>query len=331
MTDHALSVIVHRGTTQSALSSTLDSILSQTLSAVEVLVVLDAGSPIEVAEAVRGYAPRVNVAKSRRRGPGSLNAAFQQSTAPYVAFVAAGAVWPRNYASDQLHVLEQQPAVGVLAGGRQVMDSQPNRPITLRRLIDESPLLDLSATVMRRSVVQAAGMFDEGVRYGYDMDLWLRLALRGETIVAGNGQPLTAASPRRAAGQDDVEATESLISVLERFVSAICWTRRPPRLARTDRRPREATAGRRSTWCGRGSRRAETARIPARYALTSRCSRRPDGGAESPTRSSARTARTPRPCPSRDIGAPRSTPSSRWRTSTRPIGVSRRPRFVSSP
>ncbi len=89
--------------------------------------------------------------------------------------------------------------------------------MTLRRLIEESPAIDLSSAVMRRSSALSAGVFDEGIRQGYDIDLWLRLTLRGDTIVLRDIPSMSAPRRRAPGGQDGVEELESVVSILERF------------------------------------------------------------------------------------------------------------------
>jgi len=91
------------------------------------------------------------------------------------------------------------------------------RVVTLIDLIAVASELDLATAVFRRDAVIAAGMFDEGIRERFDVDLYLRLAWRRHGIVccaAPRGATLAAA---HAAGDGRVRDLEAVASVLERF------------------------------------------------------------------------------------------------------------------
>jgi len=61
----------------------------------------------------------------------------------------------------------------------------------------------------------AVGGFDEGLRTGYDFDLWLRLARRGGVI----GGAASAEPQETVNAADAVARIESLMTVLERFAA----------------------------------------------------------------------------------------------------------------
>ncbi len=115
MTEPSLSVIVHGGRTQAALSATLTSILNQTLSPIEIVALLDAGSSSDAADLIASYAPHVRFVRTQRRRPGSLNAVVRDTTARYVAFVAAGKEWLPEYGNVQVRFLDNQQTVSVSA------------------------------------------------------------------------------------------------------------------------------------------------------------------------------------------------------------------------
>ena len=212
-----LSVIVHGWRGGLALTATLDSLLGQTLPAVEILVAVDPAVQAEADVILKLYGPAVrSIPCGGSRTAAAFNRAIGELSGRHLAFLRAGAQWPANAAAALTARLEQQPFCDALAIDR-ALPAGSERVVTLIDLIAVASELDLATAVFRRDAVIAAGMFDEGIRERFDVDLYLRLAWRRHGIVccaAPRGATLAAA---HAAGDGRVRDLEAVASVLERF------------------------------------------------------------------------------------------------------------------
>jgi glycosyltransferase involved in cell wall biosynthesis len=70
-----------------------------------------------------------------------------------------------------------------------IAEPYPMRPFSYRAYASGHAAIAHPAVFVRRSLFEQAGLFDEGLRYAMDIDLWLRLAAR--TPPALIAQPLT--------------------------------------------------------------------------------------------------------------------------------------------
>ena len=159
----------------------------------------------------------VVLAAAPKQAPAAAcNAAVAAATTRYVAFVDPAANGDVPEAAQQVRVLEEHPKWAAICPMRSSADDDAIQTFDLQTLIARTPALRLSGAVIRRSELTAVGGFDEGLRTGYDFDLWLRLARRGAVI---GGTPSAGQRGTVNAADDAVDRIESLITVLERFAA----------------------------------------------------------------------------------------------------------------
>ena len=145
----------------------------------------------------------------------ACNVAVAADTTRYVAFVDPAANGDVPEAAQQVRVLEEHPEWAAFSPMRSIVNVDAIQTFDLQALIARTPALCLSGAVIRRSELMAVGGFDEGLRTGYDFDLWLRLARRGGVI----GGAASAEPQETVNAADAVARIESLITVLERFAA----------------------------------------------------------------------------------------------------------------
>jgi glycosyltransferase involved in cell wall biosynthesis len=168
----------------------LASVFAQTGADCEVIVV-DDGSPDEreLREAIAPFRERIRLITQRNRGAGAArNTAIAEARGQFLAFLDAGDRWRPMFLERQLAYLERHPDRAMvycdamltgetpLAGTRVMEGAPPVGDVTLLTLIQQTCNVPMSTVVVRRDVVVAAGLFDQGLRRGQDYDLWLRLA-----------------------------------------------------------------------------------------------------------------------------------------------------------
>jgi O-antigen/teichoic acid export membrane protein/glycosyltransferase involved in cell wall biosynthesis len=184
----AVSVVIATHNYGRYLRAALDSALGQTFRDTEIIIV-DDGSTDDTAAVVRPYGRNARVAYhqlDRRGQPRAKNFGIQMSRAPLVAFLDADDIWLPEKLERQVLLLDADPEVGMVYSRRLLMDEegweleykQPQlyRGWVLPRIFRNN-FVCFSSSVVRRSVFEAVGAFDEGIGLAIDYDLWLRVAL----------------------------------------------------------------------------------------------------------------------------------------------------------
>jgi glycosyltransferase involved in cell wall biosynthesis len=170
----------------------LDGVMAQTLS-VRAAVVVDDGSTDATPAILAEYRlrwPALEVVRTDKRGlPHARNTGVARCRAPFIAFLDSDDVWAASKLERQLDLFSiRGDRVGFVYCGYSLIDEdgRPSGrrviPPTLRgevfaellggNLISGSG----SAVVVRRSLLEQVGGFDESLTFAEDWDLWLRLA-----------------------------------------------------------------------------------------------------------------------------------------------------------
>jgi glycosyltransferase involved in cell wall biosynthesis len=190
-----VSVVIPAYNSAEYIAETLDSVLAQTFSDYEVIVVND-GSPDThlLEQALAPYQQRIRYIRQENRGPSAArNAAILEASGKYVAFLDSDDRWLPSHLEAQLRLFEKDPTLGlVYADGIVTVEGAPvrtcfqinrqHRPVTFESLVREDCTVVTSATVARREALLEAGLFDERFRHCEDFDLWARILLCGFRI-----------------------------------------------------------------------------------------------------------------------------------------------------
>ena len=221
----------------------LDSVFSQTFSALEVIVVND-GSPDTPAldAALSPFATRIRYFQlAVNRGAAvARNTGIAAARGRYIAFLDADHRWSPAFLQRQVQYLDANPGCQLVCADCTARAARalvrnalaaPTRDtyrvpagqeltaeaVTLFGLVQQRGTVVLSTVVVRREAIVAAGRFDEGLRRGQDFDLWLRLALQGAQM-AHQPHILAERVVRGEPPADEaVSELERTLSVLERF------------------------------------------------------------------------------------------------------------------
>jgi glycosyltransferase involved in cell wall biosynthesis len=170
----------------------VDSILAQTVPVDEILVV-DDGSPDDLATVLAPYGRRVTLLRKANGGAASArNAGIERASGELIAFLDADDYWEPRKLEMQLEILRRHPEVG-LVGGRiyQQAPGEPRSPAPFRRdglfdhvltpagaaAFDVGTCISTDTVLVRRQVL-GSDRFDEGLRTAEDRDLWVRLVCR---------------------------------------------------------------------------------------------------------------------------------------------------------
>jgi|SRR5579859_3710667 len=172
------------------LSKAIESILSQTLADLE-LVVVDDGSTDATAEILEDFQardPRIRVHRQANSGfVDAVNAALALCSADYVARMDADDIAVGDRLERQCQFLEHHPEVGIVGGTVVVIDAAgialntwrvPESDRQLRAALQHTnPFCD-PAVVVRRSALRSVGTYRRAFGPSADYDLWLRISER---------------------------------------------------------------------------------------------------------------------------------------------------------
>ncbi len=196
--DRLVSVVVPTFNAERHLSETLDSVLSQTHQAFEVIVV-DDGSTDGTIQLLRHRYPEVTLVEQANAGVGAArNRGLAMARGRYICFLDQDDVWFPEKLARQVECLEFRPEVAAVAcpyvfwhppadgSGSCLPPLPPDPGLRLVEGFDgwtyHEFLLDCwaltSATMLRTDAVRECGGFDVALPYAEDWDLWLRVARR---------------------------------------------------------------------------------------------------------------------------------------------------------
>lgn len=184
-----ISVIIPAYNAAKSIARTLDSVLSQTLTDFEIIVVNDGSPDTDALEAaLSNYGERLTYIKQENRGAAAArNTAIKAARGEFLAFLDADDFWLPNYLEAQMAVLRKTDADVVycdalivgssLLKGRTFIELAPSRcEVTPESLLRVDVGLLTTALIATKKAVWDAGLFDETILRGHDFDLWLRIA-----------------------------------------------------------------------------------------------------------------------------------------------------------
>jgi glycosyltransferase involved in cell wall biosynthesis len=205
----------------------LDSVLAQTFTDYETIVVNDGSPDTEEFERVMApYRQKIVYIRQHNRGlAGARNAALAIARGEYIGLLDPDDIWEPNYLAVQVKQMDADPSIDVVYPNaiifgermhdRDFMSVFPSSgPATFERILRRECYVMGSALIRREAIVRA-GLFDETLRACEDFDLWLRIAKQG--YITFHRQPLVRLRRRpESLSADDARMYEHLINVLEK-------------------------------------------------------------------------------------------------------------------
>jgi glycosyltransferase involved in cell wall biosynthesis len=191
-----VSVIVPAYRAAPYIGDTLDSILAQSFTSYEIIVVNDGSPDTEDLERVLSpYREKiVYIAQENRGQAGARNTGLRSARGKFVAFLDQDDQWEPDFLKFHVGIMQADSGLdthycdALIFGdtprkGRTVMEFTPSDgDATFHALVRRDCTVLNCAALSRRETVMRAGMFDESLRYGEDIDLWLRIARQGGRV-----------------------------------------------------------------------------------------------------------------------------------------------------
>jgi glycosyltransferase involved in cell wall biosynthesis len=206
-----VSVIIPAFKAAHTIARAVDSVLTQTSPTAEVIVV-DDGSPDDIASALVPYGDRVTLIRKPNGGAASArNLGIERATGEFIAFLDADDYWEPWKLERQLAVFQRHPEVGLVAGNFYSQDMTGARVIVMasnQRKVPFETVLELdedaafraaisiwTGVLMVRRRVLGNERFVPGLEPAEDRDLWIRLVTKApiyfvsEPLVTGVLEP----------------------------------------------------------------------------------------------------------------------------------------------
>jgi glycosyltransferase involved in cell wall biosynthesis len=229
-TPPAVSVIIPAYRVTEYIAETLDSVLAQTFTDYEIILVNDGCPDTPALERVlEPYRARIVYIKQANCGlAAARNTAIRASRAPLVALLDGDDAWEPDYLEHQIGMMRADPTIDILYpnaviigdtphAGRMLMDFSPSEgEVTFAKLARLECVVTVSV-VAKREVLERAGLFNPALRRVEDFELWLRVAAAGGRI-AYHRKPLLRYRRRATSLSADSAAMRRVgLEVLERL------------------------------------------------------------------------------------------------------------------
>ncbi|MDF5707842.1 MAG: glycosyltransferase family 2 protein [Nostoc sp. S4] len=181
-----VSIIIPAYNAMTYLPETLKSILFQTFTDFEVLIINDGSTDNIVQWASELPDPRVRLIVQENQGVATArNTGIERAKGKYIAFLDADDLWEPTKLEKQVHYLKNHPEVGLLHTSMMLIDFQGNslgRIITsnaegnaLKKLLEKNTIVT-SSVIVRSYCLQKVGKFNSNLRSSEDWDMWIRIA-----------------------------------------------------------------------------------------------------------------------------------------------------------
>jgi glycosyltransferase involved in cell wall biosynthesis len=169
------------------LTETVKSVLSQTFSDFEFIIVND-GSMDNTEDMLNVYAKedrRINVIKQKNKGlTAALNNGIRASSGEYIVRIDAGDIALPERLFKQIIFMDNNPAIGLSGtwydlineeGGFIKRVESPQRLTDIKKALMKSAPIIHSSFMMRREVLERVGYYDENFKFAQDRDLIFRV------------------------------------------------------------------------------------------------------------------------------------------------------------
>jgi glycosyltransferase involved in cell wall biosynthesis len=182
-----VSIVIPAYNAMKYLPETIDSVLGQTFTDYEVIIVDDGSKDDTVQWASSIPDPRFRVVAQANQGtPGARNTGITQSTGEYIAFLDADDLWAPTKLAEQAAVLDSNPSVGLVDTWTILVDQlgKPTGKLVAseaegevwKLLVEYDTVCGGSTVMLRRSCFERVGLFDIMIKFAEDWDMWIRVS-----------------------------------------------------------------------------------------------------------------------------------------------------------
>jgi glycosyltransferase involved in cell wall biosynthesis len=183
-----VSVVIPAYNAMTYLPEAVESVLRQTFTNFEVLII-DDGSSDHISEwASQLVDPRVKLISQENQGlSGARNTGIANAQGEYIAFLDADDLWEPTKLEKQVLCLEDNPAVGLVHTWMVLVDERGKSTGRVMSSTVEGDAwtqivewnkIACPSVMVRRCCFKTVGVFDRNLRSVEDWDMWIRIASR---------------------------------------------------------------------------------------------------------------------------------------------------------
>jgi glycosyltransferase involved in cell wall biosynthesis len=182
-----VSVIIPTYNRESFIAECVESVLAQTFSNFE-LIVVDDGSTDRTETVVGGYSDKIRYLRQEQRGPAAArNSGIRNASGEWLSFLDSDDLWLPNKLEFEMEYVSKNPNMRICYSeeiwyrrGRRVNPAQKHRKYSgwIYRKMLPLCIVSPSSVMIHRSVLEKVGLFDEELPACEDYDLWLRIGSR---------------------------------------------------------------------------------------------------------------------------------------------------------
>jgi len=191
------SVVIAVYNKEKYIQKTLQSVLDQTYSDFEVIIVNDGSTDNSEAVIKSFNDPRISYYSQKNKGAGAArNAAIKRASSPWVALLDADDIWLPYYLEEQYKLLVKYPEQMVFATNSSVLKNNRKRKRTYSfdcgiendcvvNYFEASYLdsvLHSSTTIIHRNIFNKVGFYNPDIKSGQDTDLYVRVGLEYDIV-----------------------------------------------------------------------------------------------------------------------------------------------------
>lgn len=201
-----ISVVIPLYNKQNAIAATLQSVLAQTYTNYEIIVVDDGSTDrsAEVAETilqectVYGVECKGKVIRKANGGVCSArNRGIQEAKYDYVALLDGDDLWDEHYLEEEVKLIQDFPEAKMwginfaeMSNGELIRKLPTGLPDGYRGYVENyfqipgriSDLYCSSSVVISKEVFDRVGYFDERIKYAEDLDMWFRIIATNRVV-----------------------------------------------------------------------------------------------------------------------------------------------------
>ncbi len=181
-----VSVVIPAHNSMAYLPETLESVLAQTFTDFEVLIIDDGSSDHIVTWASQIVDARVKLISQANKGlAGARNTGIGEAQGEYIAFLDADDLWEPTILEKQVPCLDDNPAIGLVHSWMLLVDEEgrsTGRVMTSEaegnvwEKVIEKNVIACPSVVVRRHCFETVGVFDPKSKPLEDWDMWIRIA-----------------------------------------------------------------------------------------------------------------------------------------------------------
>jgi glycosyltransferase involved in cell wall biosynthesis len=183
---HQVSIIIPTYNSEEFISEALDSVKNQTFQDFEIIVV-DDGSSDSTREIVKGHPTNPKLLEQKNSGPASArNRGIGLAHGKYVAFLDADDLWCSTKLEKQIARFESDNTLGMVFTENYLFDSRgtfldslDKAHLLMKGVVAQNILhhsgVSTPTVMVRKSVLDEVGGFEESLRHAEDDNLWIRI------------------------------------------------------------------------------------------------------------------------------------------------------------